>query len=58
MLNVKALPWLVEIKLLIEDRLAVCGVSEIAVGIGKLLRAQSSKTFAGTVTKSVLSKKQ
>src|SRR5262249_11189253 len=26
MLNVKALPWLVEIKLLIEDRLAVCGV--------------------------------
>src|SRR6516164_4532079 len=32
MLNVKALPWLVEIKLLIEDRIAVCGLFEIAVG--------------------------
>ena len=54
MLNVKALPSLVEIKLLIQDRLAVCGVFEIAVG--KLLRAQSSKTFAGTVTSSASSK--
>src|SRR5262249_31949562 len=37
MLNVKALPWLVEIKLLIEDRLAVCGVFEIAVGHRKVV---------------------
>src|SRR5262249_27783189 len=32
MLNVKALPWLVETEFLIEDRLAGGGVFEIAVG--------------------------
>src|SRR5215831_18892563 len=32
MLNVKALPWLVETEFLIEDRLAGRGVFEIAVG--------------------------
>src|SRR4029450_3622803 len=32
MLNVKALPWLVESELLIEHRLAGCGVFEITVG--------------------------
>src|SRR5215471_10127719 len=37
MLNVKTLPWLVETEFLIEDRLAVCGVFEIAVGHRKVV---------------------
>src|SRR5215470_17275750 len=45
MLNVKALPWLVEIKLLIRDRLAGCGVFEIAVGHRKAIASPIVQDF-------------
>ena len=58
MLNVEAFPWLVENQPLIEDRLAGYVYLKLPSGIGKPWQAQPSKTFAGTVTKSVSREKQ